>query len=52
MSAEHKRALAVGRDEGRAVRQYLEALEAHKPKRGRRGLRRRSSGVSSALKTN
>ena len=36
MSAEHKRALAVGRDEGRAVRQYLEALEAHKPKRGRK----------------
>jgi hypothetical protein len=35
MSAEHKEALAVGRQEGRAVRAYLEALEAHKPKRGR-----------------
>jgi hypothetical protein len=36
MSAEHKRALAVGREEGRAVRRYLEALETYKPKRGRR----------------
>lgn len=36
MSTEHKQALAVGRDQGRAVRQYLEALEAHRPKRGRK----------------
>jgi uncharacterized protein YicC (UPF0701 family) len=36
MSAEHKQALAIGRDESRAIRQYLEALEAHKPRRGRR----------------
>jgi hypothetical protein len=36
MSDEHKAALAVGRSEGRAVRNYLEALEAHKPKRGRK----------------
>src|SRR3954447_19093134 len=36
MSAEHKEALAVGREQGRAVRRYLEALEAHKPKRGRK----------------
>jgi hypothetical protein len=36
MSQAHKEALAVGREEGRAVRQYLEALEAHKPKRGRK----------------
>lgn len=36
MSAQHKEALAMGRDEGRAVRRYLEALEAHKPKRGRK----------------
>lgn len=32
----HKAALATGRAQGRAVRQYLEAFEAHKPKRGRR----------------
>lgn len=36
MSAAHKAALAVGRNESRAVRAYLEALEAHRPKRGRK----------------
>lgn len=36
MSADHKAALAKGREEGRSVRLYLEALEATKPRRGRR----------------
>jgi hypothetical protein len=36
MSDEHKAALAEGRNQGRAVRSYLEALDAHKPKRGRK----------------
>ncbi|HLM64307.1 MAG TPA: hypothetical protein VK306_08430 [Acidimicrobiales bacterium] len=36
MSDDHKAALAEGRDQGRAVRRYLEALEANKPKRGRK----------------
>lgn len=36
MSEAHKRALAEGRRLGQAVREYLEALEEHKPKRGRR----------------
>jgi len=36
MSDSHKAALAEGRSQGRAVRAYLEALEAHKPKRGRK----------------
>ncbi|MDG2028811.1 MAG: hypothetical protein P8J50_17050 [Acidimicrobiales bacterium] len=36
MTDEHKAALAEGRAQGRAVRGYLEALEAHKPKRGRK----------------
>jgi len=36
MSAEHKEALARGRAEGKAVRDYLEALRATKPKRGRK----------------
>ena len=36
MSDSHKAALAEGRDQGRAVRRYLETLEAHKPKRGRK----------------
>ena len=36
MSDDHKAALAEGRRQGRAVRDYLEALEQHKPKRGRK----------------
>ena len=36
MSDAHKEALALGREQGRAVRRYLEALELHKPKRGRK----------------
>ncbi len=36
MTDSHKAALAEGRDQGRAVRRYLEALEANKPKRGRK----------------
>lgn len=36
MSDSHKAALAEGREQGRAVRRYLEAMEAHKPKRGRK----------------
>ncbi|MEM8706448.1 MAG: hypothetical protein AAGE98_08320 [Actinomycetota bacterium] len=36
MTDEHKAALAEGRAQGRAVRTYLEALETHKPKRGRK----------------
>lgn len=39
MSDEHKAALAEGRNQGRSVRRYLEALEAHKPKRGRKRTR-------------
>jgi hypothetical protein len=35
MSASHKEALAAGREQGRAVRLYLEAIDANKPKRGR-----------------
>ncbi len=35
MSDKHKAALAEGREQGRAVRRYLEALEATKPRRGR-----------------
>ena len=36
MSKEHKAALAEGRDQGRSVRRYLEALDANKPRRGRK----------------
>ncbi len=36
MSDEHKEALAIGREQGRAVRNYIEALTSHKPRRGRK----------------
>jgi hypothetical protein len=36
VSDEHKAALAEGRDQGRKVRVYLEALETHRPTRGRK----------------
>src|SRR5258708_9774860 len=36
MTAEHKAALAKGREQANAVRAYLEALEANRPKRGRK----------------
>jgi hypothetical protein len=36
MTAEHKVALAKGREQANAVRAYLEALEANRPKRGRK----------------
>ena len=47
MSVEHKKALAIGREESRAVRRYLEAIEAHKPKRGRK---RTSEGIEARLR--
>lgn len=36
LTDEHKQAMAAGRSEGRAVREYLEALRTNKPRRGRR----------------
>jgi hypothetical protein len=55
MSKEHKAALAEGRDQGRAVRRYLEALEAHKPRRGRKrspeSLKRRLDEVETEIAT-
>ena len=36
MTDSHKAALAKGREEGRVVRAYLEALETTKPRRGRK----------------
>lgn len=36
MTDSHKAALAKGREEGRAVRKYLEALQSNRPKRGRK----------------
>ncbi len=36
MTDGHKAALAEGRSQGKAIRDYLEALDAHKPRRGRK----------------
>jgi hypothetical protein len=36
ITPEHKAAMAAGRAEGRAIKNYLEALETNKPRRGRR----------------
>jgi hypothetical protein len=36
MSEAHKRALAKGREQGRAVRAYLTALDDNRPRRGRK----------------
>lgn len=53
MSDTHKAALAEGREQGRAVRRYLEAIEAHKPKRGRKrtaeSMQRRLSTIEEQL---
>jgi hypothetical protein len=55
MTDEHKAALAEGRAQGRAVRLYLEALEANKPKRGRKrtsdSVKKRLDKVTAELET-
>jgi hypothetical protein len=55
MSKEHKAALAEGREQGRAVRRYLEALEAHRPRRGRKrtpdSMKKRLQAVEESLAT-
>ena len=53
MTDEHKQALAEGRELGRAVRDYLEALEQNKPKRGRKrtpeSVKKRLDAIETAL---
>jgi putative heme degradation protein len=49
MTDEHKAALAMGRNEGTAVRNYLEALRNNKPKRGRRRTRESIAARLSAI---
>jgi hypothetical protein len=55
MSAEHKAALAEGRNLSRSVGRYLDALEAHKPKRGRKrtpeSVKKNLAAVQDSLKT-
>ena len=53
MSDDHKAALAKGREEGRTVRRYLEALESSKPRRGRKrtpeSIKKRLATIDSGL---
>jgi len=53
MSDAHKAALAKGREEGRIVRRYLEALESTKPRRGRKrtpeSIKRRLATIDSTV---
>jgi hypothetical protein len=53
MTSDHKRALAQGRNEGRAVRAYLEALDQNRPRRGRKrtpaSIEKRMKAVESEL---
>jgi uncharacterized protein YicC (UPF0701 family) len=55
MSDEHKAALAEGRSQGRAVRRYLEALDRHRPRRGRKrtkeSIQRRLGRIEEELAT-
>lgn len=55
MSDDHKAALAQGRSEGRAVRDYLAGLRANKPKRGRKrtpdSIKRRMDTIDEQVKT-
>lgn len=46
ITPEHKAAMAAGRTESRAVKNYLEALDQHRPKRGRK---RTSESVDARL---
>src|SRR3954468_13297214 len=48
MTDAHKKALTAGREQSRAVRDYLEALEANKPRRGRK---RTPAGIKKRLAT-
>lgn len=55
MSDEHKAALAEGRNQSRSVRVYLDALESHRPKRGRKrtteSISRRLRAIEVELRT-
>ena len=54
LSDAHKAALAEVRTQSKAVRDYLEALEAHKPTRGRKrtkdSIKKRLAAIDSELK--
>src|SRR4051794_39707487 len=53
MTAEHKAALPAGREQSRAVKDYLEALDANKPRRGRKrtpaGIKKRLAAIDTQI---
>ena len=55
MTDEHKQALADGRNHARSIGLYLEALDANKPKRGRKrtteSVKKRLTAVEAELKS-
>lgn len=55
MTSAHKEALAHGREQSRAVRDYLKALEANRPKRGRKrspdSVKKQLAAVEASLAT-
>jgi hypothetical protein len=55
MTDDHKAALAAGRAQGRAIGDYLDAVAAHKPKRGRQRtqetVQRQMQETNAALRT-
>ena len=55
MTNAHKQALANGRAEGRIIREYLEIVEATKPRRGRKrtpeSIAKRLSAITVEMKT-
>jgi len=55
VSDEHKAAMAEGRTQSRAIATYLEALETHKPKRGRKrtpdSIAKRLTAIDKALES-
>jgi hypothetical protein len=55
ISNEHLQALAKGRSEGASIRRYLNALQDHKPRRGRKrtpeSMKRRLTAIEKQLET-
>jgi hypothetical protein len=55
MSNEHLQALAKGRSEGASIRRYLNALQDHKPRRGRKrtpeSMKRRLTAIEKQLES-
>ena len=55
VSDSHKKAMAQGRTEGRAVKNYLKALDSNKPKRGRKrtpdSIRKKLAEIDASIDT-